>query len=58
MLARIVSILDAYRAMRSDRPYRKGRSFPDAIREIGKARGSQFDPRIVEVFLGHKIYRS
>jgi hypothetical protein len=34
-----------------DRPYRKGRSFEDARREVERYSGSQFDPQLVEVFL-------
>ncbi len=49
--ARIICIADAYYAMTSDRPYREALSKDQAIRDIVKNVGRQFDPEIVEVFL-------
>jgi putative nucleotidyltransferase with HDIG domain len=49
--ARIFSIVDAVDAITSDRPYRKGRGFEDAFREIERCGGSQFDPLLVKVLL-------
>lgn len=49
--ARIFSLADTVDAITSDRPYRKGRSFEAARREIEKYSVSQFDPHLVEVFL-------
>lgn len=51
LLARIILIADAYDAMTSDRPYRKALSKEEALREIIKHRGTQFDPDLVESFL-------
>jgi putative nucleotidyltransferase with HDIG domain len=48
--ARIFAIADSLDAITSDRPYRKGSSFADAMREIARCSGDQFDPRIVEAF--------
>jgi diguanylate cyclase (GGDEF)-like protein len=48
--ARIVSVCDAYEAMVSDRPYRTGITPQDAIAELRRCAGSQFDPNVVEVF--------
>jgi putative nucleotidyltransferase with HDIG domain len=50
--ARIFAIADTLDAITSDRPYREGLSFAQAREEIAHCSGSQFDPRIVEVFLG------
>ena len=49
--ARILTVADAYDAMRSDRPYRKALSEEKAIQELKHGSGRQFDPQIVEVFL-------
>jgi putative nucleotidyltransferase with HDIG domain len=49
--ARIFAIADSLDAITSDRPYRKGTSFAHAIAEIASCSGTQFDPRIVGVFL-------
>ena len=51
ILARIVSVVDTYDAIVSDRSYRKGVSHESAIEEIRKEAGKQFDPEIVKVFL-------
>ena len=48
--ARILSVIDAFDAMISDRAYRKGRSYNDAVAEIEKFTGTQFDPMVVEAF--------
>jgi putative nucleotidyltransferase with HDIG domain len=49
--ARIFAIADTLDAMTSDRPYRKGLPFAQAITEIQRCQGTQFDPTIVDVFL-------
>ena len=49
--ARILAVVDAYDAMRSDRPYRQALSREEAIRELRENAGSQFDPLVVKVFL-------
>ena len=48
--ARIVSIVDAYEAMVSGRPYRAAISHEAAIAELRRQAGVQFDPELVEVF--------
>jgi putative nucleotidyltransferase with HDIG domain len=49
--ARILAVADAFDAMVSDRPYRKGWPEDRAIAMIREASGTQFDPRVVETFL-------
>ena len=46
-LARILCVADTYDAIRSERPYRHGRSPAEALEEIVKCSGSQFDPEAV-----------
>jgi diguanylate cyclase (GGDEF)-like protein/putative nucleotidyltransferase with HDIG domain len=51
--ARIMAIADAYDAMTSQRGYREGRlSEVEAIRELEKCAGTQFDPNLIDVFIG------
>ena len=54
-MARIVGILDAYRAMRSDRPYSKALTVNQAIAELRTSAGSQFDPQLAEIFVKQLI---
>jgi len=51
LLSRIVAIADAYDTMTSGRPYRKALSPEEALAEIRRCAGTQFDPELVEVFL-------
>jgi putative nucleotidyltransferase with HDIG domain len=56
--ARVVAVADAFDAMTTDRPYRKGILPREAIEEIVKNKGKQFDPGVVEAFtrvIGEKI---
>lgn len=48
--ARIFSVVDAFDAMVSDRVYRKGCSYEDALAELERCSGTQFDPLVVEAF--------
>lgn len=48
---RVLSLVDSYDAMISDRVYRKAMSKEEALAEIKRNKGTQFDPKIVEVFL-------
>ena len=49
--ARILAVCDSFDAMITDRPYRKALSLEEAVAEIKKCSGSQFDPKVVEAFL-------
>lgn len=49
--ARILSVVDAYDAMRSDRPYRDALPKEEAIRELKENKGTQFDPEVVDTLL-------
>ncbi|MCM8778855.1 MAG: response regulator [Candidatus Omnitrophica bacterium] len=51
--ARIISLMDAYDAMTSTRPYRMKMDKETALREIEKCLGKQFDPELGEIFLAH-----
>jgi HD-GYP domain-containing protein (c-di-GMP phosphodiesterase class II) len=52
VIARIIAIVDAFDAITSDRPYRKGRTTEVATQELLKEAGSQFDPELVNEFIG------
>jgi HD-GYP domain-containing protein (c-di-GMP phosphodiesterase class II) len=49
--SRIVSVIDSFDAMVSSRPYREGLPFEEAERRLLQARGTQFDPEVVDRFL-------
>ena len=50
--SRILAIADSFEAMSSARPYRPALSREDVLLELRKGAGSQFDPNLVEVFIG------
>jgi len=50
-MARIISVCDTFDAITSDRPYRKGVHPEIALQELRKHSGTQFDPKIVGVFI-------
>jgi putative two-component system response regulator len=49
--ARIITIVDAYDAMTTDRPYRAALRQDEVIRRLNGGRGTQFDPEMLDVFL-------
>jgi diguanylate cyclase (GGDEF)-like protein/putative nucleotidyltransferase with HDIG domain len=49
--ARIVAVCDAWHAMIFDRPYRRALSRADALAELTRSSGSQFDPTVVRAFI-------
>ena len=48
--ARILAVVDAYGAITEARPYKPARTHAEAVAEIRRCAGSQFDPRVAEVF--------
>ncbi len=51
LYARMLSIVDAYHAMTSPRPYRETLSHEEAQQELLRMKGAQFDPRLVDIFV-------
>jgi HD-GYP domain-containing protein (c-di-GMP phosphodiesterase class II) len=51
LVARIVCACDAFSAMTTDRPYRKARTQNDALAELARCSGTQFDPQVVAALL-------
>ncbi|OJU16145.1 MAG: hypothetical protein BGN88_03395 [Clostridiales bacterium 43-6] len=49
-LSRIIAVIDAFDAMTNDRPYSKAMSVEQALSEIEKCAGTQFDPQIAYIF--------
>lgn len=52
LVARAIAICDAYQAMVVDRPYRRAMSQAAAVEQLRECAGTQFDPHLVEVFIG------
>ena len=52
LVARIVCCCDAFSAMTTDRPYRAGRPPEEAVAELHRCAGTQFDPRVVDALAG------
>jgi polar amino acid transport system substrate-binding protein len=52
LVSRVLAIADAYDAMLADRPYRLALDALEARHELEQGAGTQFDPGLVEVFLG------
>ncbi|HEX2978941.1 MAG TPA: HD domain-containing phosphohydrolase [Anaerolineaceae bacterium] len=50
-IGRLLAIVDAYDAMTSDRPYRKGLPQDEAVRRLQNGAGSQFDPQFTQAFI-------
>jgi response regulator RpfG family c-di-GMP phosphodiesterase len=48
---RLMAVVDTFDAITSDRPYRKSKGFKPAITEIKDCSGTQFDPKVVKIFV-------
>lgn len=55
LIARIVSVADAYDAMTTDRSYRRGRPSAQALEELNRCSGAQFDSTVVDAF--NRVFR-
>ena len=51
LVARIVCACDAFSAMTTDRPYRKALSDAEALAELQRCSGTQFDPAVVDALV-------
>ena len=49
--ARIVAVAECFHEMVSDQPYKSSRTFEDALAELRRCSGTQFDPEVVKAFL-------
>ncbi|MFA6079502.1 MAG: HD-GYP domain-containing protein [Candidatus Omnitrophota bacterium] len=54
LLARIVSVADAFDAMTTERPYKPKMSYKEAMDEVEKHAGTQFDPDVAKAFLRYR----
>jgi len=51
LFGRIIAVADSYDAMTSQRPYRKAKTKKQAVAELKRCSGTEFDPEIVEAFV-------
>ena len=50
--ARILTTVDSYSAIVDQRPYKNARSHAEAVEELKRCAGTQFDPKVVDAFIG------
>jgi HD-GYP domain-containing protein (c-di-GMP phosphodiesterase class II) len=58
LASRILLVCDAFDAMTTDRPYRGALPVETALGELARHAGSQFDPRVVDLFLAAYPFES
>jgi HD-GYP domain-containing protein (c-di-GMP phosphodiesterase class II) len=51
--SRIIIAADTYHAITSDRPYRAAQSHGNAVEELTRCAGTQFDPKVTAALIGH-----
>lgn len=56
LLSQIISVADCWHAMTSERPYQNKLSEEEAIKDLIKNKGTQFSPKIVDIFIENKLY--
>ncbi|MGR6541548.1 bifunctional diguanylate cyclase/phosphohydrolase [Paenibacillus tundrae] len=52
-LCRMLTVIDSFDAMTTERPYQKTKNLLEAINELRRCSGSQFDPELTEIFIGY-----
>src|SRR5207245_9226190 len=57
LASRIVFVCDSFDAMISERPYERAKTEADALEELRRCAGTQFDPHVVEAFLAEHLAR-
>ncbi|WP_315371944.1 HD domain-containing phosphohydrolase, partial [Paenibacillus xylanexedens] len=50
-LCRMLTVIDSFDAMTTERPYQETKNVEEAIRELRSCSGSQFDPELAELFI-------
>ncbi|WP_321329826.1 HD-GYP domain-containing protein [uncultured Ilyobacter sp.] len=56
LLSQIIAVADSWHAMTSDRPYKRALSIEEGIEELIRNRGTQFSPKVVDIFIDNEIY--
>lgn len=56
-LCRMLTIIDSFDAMTSERPYQKTKTYEEGIAELRRCSGTQFDPELVEIFINYMEQR-
>ncbi|MBO2945863.1 diguanylate cyclase [Paenibacillus sp. F411] len=56
-LCRMLTIIDSFDAMTTERPYQKTKTYEEGIAELRRCSGTQFDPELTELFIGYMEQR-